>query len=111
MNFLIVGLDGTDDGAMDRRMKARPDHIAFGDELMKSGNLWYASALLHDDGTMKGSMYFVDFEDEDALQDYLKQEPYVLGEVWRDIQIHKANVRDPWLFNRPQEWFEERTGA
>lgn len=108
MNFLIVGLDGTDEGALDRRMAARPHHIARGDELMASGNLWYASALFHDDGTMKGSMYFVDFASEDELNEYLKTEPYVVGDVWRDIAIHKAGVRDPWLFNRDKEFYESR---
>ena len=108
MNFLIVGLDDTDAGAMDRRMAVRERHIAYGSELMASGNLWYASALFHDDGTMKGSMYFVDFKDEDELNEYLKKEPYVIGDVWRDVQIHKGGVRDPWLFNRDQEFYESR---
>ncbi len=108
MNFLIIGLDGTDSDALDRRMAARPNHVARGDELMASGNLWYASALFHDDGTMKGSMYFVDFANEDELNAYLETEPYVVGDVWRDITIHKAGVRDPWLFNRDREFFEAR---
>ena len=31
MKFLSVGLDDTDEGAIERRMAARPDHSANGD--------------------------------------------------------------------------------
>ena len=95
MQFVIIGLDGTDENAPARRQAARHDHIAMGDKLLESGNLWYGAALLNADGSMKGSMYVVSF-------------PYVMGEVWRDIQIHKSNTRDPWQFNRPEDWFEEQ---
>ena len=46
MQYLIIGKDGTDSEAKERRTKARPDHIAMGDKLVASGNLWYAAALL-----------------------------------------------------------------
>lgn len=108
MQFLVIGLDDTDEKALDRRMAARPAHVKRGSELMESGNLWYASALFNDEGNMKGSMYFMDWPSEDALNEYLETEPYVVGEVWRNTTIHKANVRDPWLFNRDKEFYEAR---
>lgn len=108
MQFVIIGLDGTDAEAPARRQKARPHHIAMGDELLASGNMWYGAALLHDDGSMKGSMILVDFSSEQELQDWLDKEPYIVGDVWRDVTIHKSNTRDPWQFNRPKEWFEAR---
>ena len=106
MQFVVVGLDGTDDQAMDRRLAVRADHIALGDELFKSGNMWYGAALWDDNGQMKGSMLLMDFPSEKELQEWLDIEPYVTGDVWRSIEIHKANVRDPWQFNRPKEFFE-----
>jgi uncharacterized protein len=108
MQFVIIGLDGTDADAPARRQAARQDHIDTGNALLENGNLWYGAALLNDDGTMKGSMYVVDFPTEEALKSYLKTEPYVLGEVWKDVTIHKSNTREPWQFNRPQKWFEDR---
>ena len=108
MQFLVLGYDGTDEGAKERRMKARPDHIAMGDKLLAEGNLWYAAALTNDAGEMIGSMYAVDFEDEEALNQWLKKEPYVVGDVWRKTEINKCVTRDPWQFNRPKEFFEER---
>lgn len=108
MQFVVIGLDGTDDGAQDRRAKVREDHIATGDELLKSGNLLYGAALLHDDGSMKGSMYVMNWDTEEDFQEYMKSEPYVAGDVWQEITVHKSNTRDPWQFNRTKEWFEGR---
>ncbi len=108
MQFLVLGRDGTDEGAKDRRMKARPDHIAMGDKLFADGNLWYGAAMNDDEGNMIGSIYMVDFESEDALNEWLDVEPYKVGGVWQDIEIIKCNTRDPWQFNRPKEFFESR---
>ena len=109
MQFIVIGLDGTDSGAPDRRQKVRQQHIDMGEKLRQSGNMWYGAALLHDDGTMKGSMILVDFPSEKELQVWLDKEPYIVGDVWRDVTIHKSNTRDPWQFNRSQEWFEARS--
>lgn len=108
MQFVVIGLDGTDEGAPDRRKKVRQAHIDLGEELRQSGNMWYGAVLLHDDGTMKGSMILVDFPSEKDLKAWLDNEPYVVGDVWREITIHKSNTRDPWQFNHSQEWFQAR---
>lgn len=108
MQFVVIGLDGTDKDAPERRKAVRQQHIEMGDKLLKSGNLWYGAALLNDDGSMKGSLYVLDFETEAKLQEWLKKEPYVVGDVWRDITIHKSNTREPWQFSRSKEWFENR---
>src|SRR5665213_2509488 len=106
MQFVIIGLDGKDDKALERRMEARQSHMDMGEELRRSGNMWYGAALLNDDGTMKGSMILVDFPSEKELQEWLDMEPYVVGDVWQDITVHKSNTRDPWQYNQPKEWFE-----
>lgn len=108
MQFLVIGLDGTDAGAKERRQAARPTHIALGEELLQAGNLWYGAALFDQDGSMNGSMYLVDFPDQAAVQAWLTREPYVTGGVWKTIDIRPANVREPWQFNRPREFFEMR---
>jgi len=81
IQFVVIGLDGTDEEAPARRQAVRPDHLVLGDKLVASGNLMYASALLNDDGSMKGSVYIVDFKTENELEEYMKQEPYVIGTV------------------------------
>ncbi len=107
MQFVVIGLDGTDEDAPKRRQAIRQQHIKMGDKLLATGNLWYGAALLHDDGSMKGSVYIMNFESEEAFNEYLKKEPYIVGDVWRDVTVHKSNTRDPWQFSRPKEWFEE----
>jgi len=111
MQFVIIGLDGTDDEAPTRRQAVRQEHIAMGDKLLENGNLWYGAALLHDDGSMKGSMYVMSFPSEKELNIYLEKEPYIVGKVWHDITIHKSNTREPWQFSRQKEWFESRNNG
>lgn len=108
MQFVVIGLDGTDEKTQERRAASRQNHIAMGDKLLKSGNLWYGAAPLNEDGTMKGSMYVVDFISEKELQDWLDEEPYVVGKVWESFTIHKSNTRDPWQFNRSKEFYTDR---
>lgn len=110
MQFVVIGLDGTDDKALERRTAARKDHIAMGDKLLKAGNLYYGAALLNDDSTMKGSLYIVDFPSEKELQDWLDKEPYVVGNVWQEITVHKSNTRDPWQFNKQKSFFTSKKG-
>ena len=81
MQFVIIGLDGTDEGAMERRLKVRQDHIDLGEELRQSGNMWYGAALWDDEGKMKGSMLLMDFPSEKELNEWLEREPYVTGDV------------------------------
>lgn len=111
MQFLVIGLDGKDENATKRRQAARQAHIETGEKLLKSGNLWFGSALLDDQGNMNGSMYLVDFKDRSELDLWLKTEPYVTGDVWRTIEIRAANVRDPWQFSRPKEFYERRISS
>jgi uncharacterized protein YciI len=108
MQFLIIGRDAKDPEAMNRRLAARAAHIALGDELLTSGNMWYGAALLDDDGKMAGSALMMHFNSEEDLQAWLDREPYVTGKVWETVEILKCNTRDPSQFNRPKEFFEER---
>lgn len=108
MQFIVIGMDGTDPEAQNRRQAARAEHIALGDKLLASGNMWYGAALLHDDGNMKGSMLMMDFPSEKELNEWLDVEPYKTGKVWQQIFIHKCKTREPWQFNRPKEFFDGR---
>lgn len=82
-----MAYDGTDEGALDRRLAARSAHLEMGDQLKADGRLLYAAALLDDDGRMTGSMEVVDFATPEDLDAYLEVEPYVTGDVWQRIDI------------------------
>jgi len=108
MQFLVIGLDGTDADAKERRLAARQRHIAMGEELRRAGNLWFGAALLNEAGDMNGSMYLVDFKDRAELQKWLDREPYITGGVWQTVDVRNANVREPWQFSRPRKFYEAR---
>jgi uncharacterized protein YciI len=92
MQFLILGYDGTDEFALQRRLEVRQAHIELGDTLRDSGNMLYAAAMLNDEGVMCGSMIVVEFETREEVDSWLEQEPYVTGGVWEKIDIRPCQV-------------------
>lgn len=92
MQFIVTGHDGNDDRALERRMAARPAHIAMGDEAVKRGEQIFGAALLDDAGNMRGSVLVVDFPSRKELDAWLKIEPYVTGDVWRTIEVTPCRV-------------------
>lgn len=108
MQFIVIGMDGDDSEAMNRRLASREAHLKLGDQMEAEGTRWYGAAITDDNGVMIGSMAVLDFTSEEELKDYLKREPYVKGDVWRTVEVHHCNVKNPWKFNRPKEFFLER---
>ena len=87
MQFMVVAYDGTDEGALNRRLAVRDSHIAGAIELKNKGNLIAGGAILDDAGRMIGSTTYVAFESRAELDAWLESDPYVTGDVWRDITI------------------------
>ncbi len=93
MQFLVIGYDGDDEEAMSRRMAAREAHLQGFRDKVEQGIFLYGSAILDDDGKMIGSMIVCDFPSREALDEqWLRSEPYAVGDVWRRIQIQRAQV-------------------
>ena len=97
MNFIITGHDGSDAGALERRMNVREEHMLGVAEMVKQKKLLYAAAMLDDAGTMIGSTMIVDFESQEALDQYLESEPYVTGKVWEKIDVTPCKVPPVFL--------------
>lgn len=87
MQFLLVAYDGTDQDALERRMKVRPEHLEKIAALKKKGNFLLGGAILDDKQTMIGSMIVYEFPDRRALDESLKDEPYITNGVWQKIEI------------------------
>ncbi|MCB1562195.1 MAG: hypothetical protein KDJ75_01350 [Alphaproteobacteria bacterium] len=87
MHFLIIARDGTDAQALERRMAAREAHIAVFREGLEAGQNLVGGALLSEEGAMQGSMLVVEFDDRETLNEWLKTDPYVTGDVWQDIEV------------------------
>lgn len=92
MTFVVIGRDGKDDKALERRMAARDAHLRLGDEMRDRGELLYAVALLDDAGKMVGSVCVVELENRTKVDEWLKREPYVLGGVWTEIEVQAGRV-------------------
>ena len=96
MYFVVIGRDGTDEGALARRMSARDAHVADMKAGIASGRNIMAAALLNDAGEMNTSVLTMQFDDRAALDAWLAAEPYVTGNVWEDITVTQCKV--PPLF-------------
>ena len=96
MHFIITGHDGSDAGALERRMNAREEHMHGVADMVEQKRLLYAAAMLDDAGSMIGSTMIVDFESRAALDQYLQTEPYVIGKVWENIEVTPCKI--PPLF-------------
>jgi uncharacterized protein YciI len=93
MQFIVIGRDGTDEGAPARRMAAREAHLRQAKEMFDRGVLLFASAILNDEGKMAGSMIVCEFPSaEDLRSQWLDHEPYVVGKVWENVEVVRAQV-------------------
>ena len=92
MQFLVIGRDGSDDGAMARRLAVRDNHLALAQQMKNTGELLYAAALMDESERMVGSSLIMEFEDRAALDTWLEVEPYITGDVWRTVEVSLCKV-------------------
>jgi len=98
VQFLITAYDGKDSEAPARRAKVRPQHLEEVKVLADEGKVLYGAAILDDEGNMIGSIMVVDFPSLEALKsDWFNKEPYVVGDVWKEIDIKPCKVSDIFL--------------
>lgn len=92
MQFVIVAYDGTDEGAFERRMSVRGEHLANIKKLTEAGNVICAGGILDKNGKMIGSSLILDFPSRKELYDYLQTEPYAVFGVWQKINVDNFNT-------------------
>ncbi len=93
MQFIVMGYDGTDANALERRMAAREEHLKVASEMSIKGKWLYAAAILNDEGNMCGSVIICEFDSLEVLKsEWLDSEPYVVDKVWKTIDIKQAKV-------------------
>lgn len=68
------------------------NRLAFGDKLVAEGKMRYGTAILGENGNMIGSMLILEYDSRAELDKWLEIEPYMTGDVWRDIQIRPVRV-------------------
>lgn len=97
MQFLVTGRDSTDDGALDRRLAARADHISVSDELFNQGKLLFGVALVDSTDKMVGSSMVFETESREELDTILAAEPYVVQKVWNTVEVEPCRVGPTFL--------------
>ncbi|WP_077211927.1 YciI family protein [Bacillus dakarensis] len=101
MQYIVTAYDGTDEKALDRRLAAREEHLESVKKRYKDGQHLYGAAILDDDGKMIGSMMVVDYPSREELDEWLKVEPYIVGNVWKEIEIQPCSVAP--IFMKPSQ--------
>ena len=65
---------------------------------MKEGKHLFAAAILDENQNMIGSVMIVDYPSKEALTaQWLDSEPYIVGNVWQEIEIKSCRVPDFFL--------------
>lgn len=85
--YLIIAYDGKDSNAKERRLNARQAHLDNVKSMQQAGSFVNGGAILDEDGEMIGSTLYVQFDSREALEEWLRIDPYVTGGVWVDIDV------------------------
>lgn len=85
--FVVIAYDGTDGDALNRRLAVREAHLENTRKLKAKGNFVEGGAMLNDQGNMIGSVVIVGFPSRNELDLWLKNDPYVTGNVWQKIEV------------------------
>ncbi len=101
--FIVIGHDGTDEGALERRMAARDAHLKVCADSVASGNQLIGAAMMDDTGKMNGSVMVMNFDTREELDEWLKREPYVSGKVWDRIEVIPCKVPDTFAHCFPKK--------
>ena len=92
MDFALICRDAP--GALEKRLAARPEHMA-GLKIGKAdGTIVDGGAILDAEGNMAGSVVLCRFPDRAALDEYLSREVYARGGVWGDIEVVEMRFVD-----------------
>lgn len=90
---VIVAMDGTDEGAVARRMAARPAHMERAAPAASEGVLTLGCAVLDaPGGNMIGSVAVTAHATDAAARAFWEPDPYVQQGVWRDLRIWGTRI-------------------
>jgi uncharacterized protein YciI len=85
---VIVAMDGTGADAPARRQAVRAPHMARVAPMAAAGEIALGGAILDEGGTMRGSIAVTRHATDEAARAWMAEDPYVTGDVWRDIALH-----------------------
>jgi len=92
--FLILADDYRDPDTLSRRLSVREEHLKRVRKEKAEGRFIIGGAKLNEQGNMHGSMLIVQLENEEAVKQWINEDPYVIGRVWENIEILPFKVAD-----------------
>lgn len=102
MKYLVIAHDGKDSKATDRRLAVREQHLKLAEHMYKDGKAIIGGAILDDHGNMVGSGRIVEFETRSELDEWLKNEPYVTGNVWDKVEVFPFRIAEIYDIGKPK---------
>lgn len=90
---VIIAWDGTDEAALERRMAARNRHLTRVRPMAETGTLVVGGAILDAADRMVGSIAVTRHISHAAAREMLAGDPYVTGDVWRDVSLYATRLR------------------
>ncbi|PZT71072.1 hypothetical protein DN402_01660 [Streptomyces sp. SW4] len=109
MLYAVIAYDGTEPGTFERRMHVRPAHMANGERMMADGSFLFGGGILDGAGKMAGGVLIVDFETREEIDEWLKNEPYIVNKVWDRVEVHPFLVPPQFLSLFPK--YQEQPAA
>jgi len=92
MDFIVTAHDFANQ--VENRMANREAHIVGLKKAINNGNIISAGAITNENDEMIGSSLHVRFETRQELDEWLKQEPYIIGKVWEKVYIETVKLID-----------------
>ncbi|TQS29336.1 YciI family protein [Microbispora sp. KK1-11] len=96
MHFLVIAYDHPGEEGQRRRAAARERHLAQAASTTQVTAV-FGTAILDDDGAMIGSMLVMAADSRAALDSWLRVEPYVVDDVWREVRVHQCQIGPSFL--------------
>ena len=90
MQYLVIAYDN--EGALEKRLEVRDAHVEGAKKLIAEGKIINAGALIEEE-QMVGSTLFVDFENDEEINEWLENEPYVTNGVWNMDEFQIVPVK------------------
>ena len=90
MQYLVIAYDN--EGALEKRLEVRDAHVEGAKKMMAKGKIIDAGALIEED-QMVGSTLYVDFKNDDEINEWLESEPYVVNNVWNMDEFQIVPVK------------------
>jgi hypothetical protein len=94
---MVLAWDVEGEPGVARRDAARPAHAASIRALWDEGRVVLGAGILDDEGTVRGSLVIVDYPSREAVEEYLRAEPFVTESVWERVEVHPVRVPDFYL--------------